>query len=161
MIASDVYVSGMDLERLLWASRATDEFKDSVRQYSTEGKAPLIEVTGFSPSTKVLRVVSQLLESEPGLALERVRVSGAAGCSDFRGVAEAHADGVVRQWSFVWCCKWRAIEQGWVDWFGLPDQMRAAREFGHRCFQTWIEAVESHHDVLPSRCEPVIANENW
>ena len=146
MRATDVYVSGMDIEPLLYASGATDEFKDSVRQYSTEGKAPLIEVAGYPPPTKVLRVVAQLLDSESGLSFERVRVAGNSGCSDFRGVVEAHAEGVVRRWSFVWCCKWRAIEQGWVDWFGLPDQMRAAREFGYRCFETWVPAAS---DVSP------------
>ena len=138
---TDVYISWMDLDTLLAASRATEEFKAAVRQYSTMGKAPLIEVAGFSPPTKVLRVVAQLLDSESGLSLERVRVAGNSGCSDFRGVVDAHAEGVVRQWSFVWCCKWRAIEQGWVDWFGLPDQMRAAREFGYRCFQTWVPVL--------------------
>jgi hypothetical protein len=56
------------------------------------------------------------------------------------GSVEAHADGVVRQWSFAWCCKWRAVEEGWVDCFGFPDQTRAAREFEYRCFETWSNA---------------------
>ena len=139
----------MDLDTLLAGSRATDEFKACVRQYSTVGKAPLIEVAGCSPPTKVLRVVAQLLDAEPGLRLERVRVSGSSGCSDYRGVAEAHVEGVVKRWSFVWCCKWRAVEQGWLDWFGLPDQMRAAREFGYRCFETWasISAAATQFDA--------------
>lgn len=127
----------MNMEPLLAISGATDEFKASVRQYSTHGKAPLVEAAGFAPPVKVLRVLAQLLDVEPTLRLERVRVEGYAGCSDFRGSLEAHADGGVRQWTFVWCCKWRASEEGWVDCFGFPDQMRAAREFGHRCFQTW------------------------
>lgn len=129
----------MNLEPLLAASGATDEFKHSVREYSTRGKAPLVEAAGFAPAIKVMRVVAQLLKAEPTLRLERVRVDGYAGCSDFRGSVEAHADGVLRQWSFVWCCKWRAVEQGWVDCFGFPDQMRAAREFGYQCFETWTE----------------------
>jgi hypothetical protein len=129
----------MNLEPLLAASVATDDFKDSVRQYSTQGKAPLVEATGFAPPLKVLRVVAQLLDVEPTLRLERVRVNGNAGCSDFRGSVEAHAEGVVRRWSFVWCCRWRASEAGWVDCFGFPDQTRAAREYGHRCFETWAE----------------------
>lgn len=132
----------MNLEPLLAASWATDDFKKSVRQYSTEGKAPLLEAAGFAPPIKVLRVVAQLLDAEPGLRLERVRVQGNAGCSDFHGSVEAHADGVVRRWTFVWCCRWRAAEEGWVDCFGFPDQMRAAREFGYRCFQTW-KLIES------------------
>ena len=128
----------MNLEPLLSASGATDEFKDSVRQYSTVGKARLVEAAGYAPPVKVLRVLAQLLEAEPALRLERVRVHGNSGCSDFRGSVEAHANGCVKEWRFVWCCKWRAVEEGWVDCFGFPDQMRAAREFGHRCFQMWV-----------------------
>jgi hypothetical protein len=132
----------MDLEPLLAASWATDDFKQSVRQYSTQGKAPLVEAGSFAPPIKVLRVVAQLLDAEPALQLQRVRVLGSAGCSDFRGSVEAHTDRVVRRWDFVWCCKWRAAEEGWVDCFGFPDQVRAAREFGHRCFATWVEASD-------------------
>src|SRR5919108_350072 len=36
----------MNLEPLLAASRATDEFKNAVRQYSTEGKASLVRTSG-------------------------------------------------------------------------------------------------------------------
>ena len=127
----------MNMEPLLAASGATADFKDSVRQYSTHGKAPLVDAAGFAPQVKVLRVLAHLLDVEPALRLERVRINGSSGCSDFRGSVEAHADGVVRQWNFVWCCKWRAVEEGWVDFFGFPDQMRAAREYGYRCFETW------------------------
>lgn len=132
----------MNLEPLLAASGATDDFKDSVRQYSTQGKAPLVEA-GFAPQIKVLRVLAHLLDVEPTLRLERVRITGRAGCSDFRGSIEAHADGVVKHWTFVWCCKWRAVEEGWVDCFGFPDQTRAAREYGYRCFATWTEAANA------------------
>jgi hypothetical protein len=143
----------MNLEPLLAASSATDEFKDSVRQYSTAGKAPLVEPAGFAPPIKVLRVVAQLLDAEPTLRLERVRIDGKSGCSDFRGSVEAQADGVVKQWNFVWCCKWRAVEQGLIDCFGFPDQSRAAVEWGYRCFQTWVPigmGVE-HQSGQPAR----------
>jgi hypothetical protein len=66
-----------------------------------------------------------------------VRIDGKPGCSDFRGSVEGEVEGVVRRWNFVWCCKWRAIEQGWLDCFGFPDQVRAAGEFGYRCFERW------------------------
>ena len=42
-----------------------------------------------------------------------------------------------RQVRFHWDCKWRAQQEGWVDYFGFPDQIRAAREFGWRCFERW------------------------
>jgi hypothetical protein len=38
---------------------------------------------------------------------------------------------------FAWDCRWRAQQQGWVDAFGFPDQIRAADEFGWNCFQHW------------------------
>ena len=136
----------MNMDALLAASGATDEFKDSVRQYSTHGKAPLVEATVCAPPIKVMRVLAHLLETEPTLRLERVRIDGSAGCSDFRGSVEAEMDGVVRHWQFIWCCRWRAVEQGWVDCFGFPDQMRAAREFGHRCFELW---GETPHRAIP------------
>lgn len=126
----------MNLESLLARSGATDEFKASVREYSTHGKSSLVEAP-LAPPIKVMRVVAHLLESEPSLRLDRVRVEGRSGCSDFRGLVEAHAEGVVRRWDFVWCCKWRAEQEGWVDYFGFPDQMRAAREYGYRCFEQW------------------------
>ena len=130
----------MNMDALLAASGATDEFKDSVRQYSTHGKAPLVEAAGWPPPVKVMRVLAHLLEVEPTLRLQRVCINASAGCSDFRGSVEAYADGLVRHWHFVWCCRWRAVEQGWVDCFGFPDQTRAARDFEHRCFQTWEPA---------------------
>ncbi len=136
----------MNLEPLLAASRATDEFKDSVRQYSTDGKAPLVESVGFAPQVKVMRVLAQLLDAERALRLEQVRIIGSAGCSDFRGSLEAHADGVVREWRFVWCCRWRALKAGWVDCFGFPDQARAATEFGYQCFETWQPASIARRD---------------
>lgn len=74
----------MNLESLLARSGATDEFKASVRQYSTQGKAPLVEASGFAPQIKVLRVLAQLLDVEQMLPLERVRVEGGSTVSGFR-----------------------------------------------------------------------------
>ena len=34
----------------------------------------------------------------------------------------------VRTVRFHWDCKWKAQQEGWSDYFGFPDQMRAARE---------------------------------
>ena len=44
-----------------------------------------------------------------------------------------------RRVRFHWDCKWRALQEGWTDYFGFPDQVRAAREFGHDCFRLWEE----------------------
>jgi hypothetical protein len=44
-------------------------------------------VAGFAPRVKVVRVLVQLAAAEPALAVARVRVAGASGCADFRGVS--------------------------------------------------------------------------
>jgi hypothetical protein len=86
---------------------------------------------------KVLRVLAQLFETAPELEVERVHVDAASGCADFRGVLTVEARSGTRAFDFVWDCHWRAVQEGWTDAFGLPDQIRAAREFGHRCFERW------------------------
>ena len=50
--------------------------------------------------------------------------------------------------SFTWCCRWRAEQEGWKDYFGFPDQIRAAREFGWDCFQRWSESAGDVPDVV-------------
>ena len=132
----------MNMDALLAASGATDEFKDSVRQYSTHGKAPLVEAAGYAPPIKVMRVLAQLLEVGADASTASACASTATpGAPTSAGRSRRTPTGVVRQWRFVWCCRWRAVEQGWVDCFGFPDQMRAAREFGYRCFETWSTAT--------------------
>ncbi|HEX8695519.1 MAG TPA: hypothetical protein VF746_24110, partial [Longimicrobium sp.] len=59
---------------------------------------------------------------------------------------------------FVWDCKWKAEQHGWHDYFGFPDQGRAAREFGYDCFRAWVEeAVKLKNIALagPGAAEPV------
>ena len=133
----------MDIENLLAASSATERFKVAVRAYLDHEDAPAIQVVRHSPRVKVQRLLSQLLSAEPELAIESVVIDGASGCSDYRGTIRVETRGASKVFNFVWDCQWRAREEGWTDYFGFPDQIRAAREFGWRCFAHWDEAPEA------------------
>ena len=127
----------MDIDPLLDRSRASDAFKADVRAYLANRAAAAITTARHAPTVKVARVVAQLLDAEPALAIERIHIDAHSGCSDFDGTLRVGTPDGEMEYRFVWCCHWRAQQEGWVDWFGLPDQMRAAREFGWRCFKRW------------------------
>lgn len=126
-----------DLAALLDASAAHDAFKADVLAYAAHRPAERLEARVTAPRVKVLRAVTQLLAMHPALPIERVRVRGLAGCADFRGEITVVAEGAEHTWEFVWDCRWRAREAGYVDAHGFPDQARAAREFTWRCFSVW------------------------
>ena len=128
-----------DIADILAHSGATPAFKADVRAYAEHRAAARIDVLRHSPRVKVLRVLAQLLSSEPELAVDGVRVDAASGCSDFRGTLVVRAGEQERAFDFVWDCQWRALQEGWTDAFGLPDQIRAARTFDWRCFAHWTE----------------------
>src|SRR5919201_640380 len=134
----------MDFQQMLAASSATDEFKHDVRAFLSTGHAERIVVTRRVPAVKVLRVLAQLLSAEPGLAVAAVRVKATSGCSDFVGVIDIESPDGIRRFQFAWDCAWRATQEGWTDYFGFPDQIRAVREFGWRCFRAWqeVDALE-------------------
>ena len=125
------------MELILGKSQATDSFKLDVTAYCAGRPAPSVHVEGFAPRVKVQRVLMQLLDSEAGLPITRVIVRGRSGCSDFSGEVRVETVSETRVFEFVWDCRWRAEQEGWIDCFGLPDQMRAAQEFGWQCFQLW------------------------
>ncbi len=129
----------MDLTELLAASAASDAFREDVRVFAERGSAPSITTARYAPRVKVLRVLAQLLYEEPASPIERVHVDALSGCADYRGSIDVHAAGLVRSFDFEWDCHWRARQEGWTDFFGFPDQIRAAREFGWRCFKEWRE----------------------
>lgn len=126
-----------ELEHILARSRAADEFKAAVRSFCEHGAAEHIRVDGQLPAVKIRRVLAQMLEAEPHLPVERVSVRGRSGCSDFTGQLFVSAAGTMHVFDFVWDCRWRAEQEGWTDYFGFPDQARAAHEFDWRCFQQW------------------------
>ena len=129
----------MTVFELLARSRATHEFKADVRAYDAHQPAPRVTASRHAPRVKVLRVIAQLLDAYADLAVERVHIEAISGCSDFRGTLTVEAEGERRVFDFVWDCHWRAVQQGWTDAFGLPDQIRAAHVFGYQCFEQWHE----------------------
>lgn len=134
----------MPLTDLLERSRAVEQLKHDVRALAAMpwGGAPntaTLAMTRHAPAVKVIRVLTQLFHELPDAPIERVELDARSGCSDFSGTVTAHYGGASRVFEFVWDCRWRAAEEGWVDHWGEPDQIRAAREFGWRCFATWEE----------------------
>ena len=129
----------MDIVSLLDASRATDDFRADAIALATGGTPGTAIRFRSGPRVKVLRVVAQLLAAEPEMVIQSVTIEGWSGCSDYRGRVAVETPEGVREFDFVWCCKWRAVQEGFVDYFGMPDQMRAAREFDWRCFESWRE----------------------
>ena len=122
----------------LKASQATAEFQADVRAYADFRDASRIVILRAAPRVKVLRVITQLVATHPDLVVDRVRIEGISGCADYRGTVVAEiAHDKPRTFAFVWDCAWRAAREGWVDSRGSPDQVRAAREFGWRCFSVW------------------------
>lgn len=127
------------LINLLERSRATDDFRAYVAAFVGDPR-PNAGVTfdAYSPPVKVERTLTKLLEAHPELEISRVEIEGSSGCEYYRGEMRVHTrEGGVQRVRFHWDCKWRAQQEGWTDYFGFPDQMRAAREFGHDCFRRW------------------------
>jgi hypothetical protein len=146
-----MYIEGMDLAHLLSRSQATAEFQAAVETFANSYSAERIGTARRSPPVKVLRVLAQLLHEEPTLEIERVHIDAFSGCSDFRGNIRVDTTSGSRTFDFHWDCNWAAREQGWVDWFNLPDQIRAARELDWRCFAEWRERL----DVTLEQAQPV------
>lgn len=126
------------LFELLDASVSVPSFRAAVRSFAaTSAPNERILFPAHAPSVKVERALLKILESYPELPIESVQVDGVSGCEYFRGEAVIRAAGEERRIRFDWDCKWKALELGWTDYFGFPDQTRAAREFGHDCFRVW------------------------
>lgn len=140
---------GVLMESILARSKATEAFKQDVLRFASGDEPAAIQILGYAPRVKVERVLVQLLSAEPDLAVRSAKVRGASGCSDFTGEIIVETPTATRTFSFVWCCRWRAEQEGWKDYFGFPDQIRAAREFGWDCFQRWSEKGSGLIDAAP------------
>jgi hypothetical protein len=125
------------MQILMQGSQATSEFKQAVASYATGEAASLVKVENYVPRVKVQRLLAQLLAAEPALEIEHVVIRGMSGCSDFVGSVEVRTRTGAQVFDFAWCCRWRAEREGYIDYFGFPDQSRAAREFDWQCFQRW------------------------
>ncbi len=130
----------MELTTLLAASAASDEFRGDLLGFVAGGSSPRIHLVRRAPSVKVIRLLTQLLHAEPRLAIERVTIDARSNCSAFDGRLDVHTAVATHHFDFRWDCQWRAEQEGWTDDFGFPDQIRAADEFGWRCFRTWRQA---------------------
>ena len=130
----------MTILEYLKRSAATEEFRAAIADFVRTGRSSQTVRFGYGcPAVKVERTITKVLEEYPELPLESIEVEGSSGCEFFRGTATLRAAGEQRRVRFWWDCKWKAQEQGWTDWFGFPDQTRAAREFGHDCFRQFAE----------------------
>ena len=123
--------------RILTRSCATERFKNDVLAFAARADAPSITLVRNVPRIKVIRLINQLLNAHPEWMVDRLRVDARSGCSDFVGTVTVEGGGQSRVIEFAWDCRWRAEQQGWVDAFGFPDQIRAADEFGWNCFHRW------------------------
>jgi hypothetical protein len=125
------------MDTVVHESRATNRFKSDLASYLAGGRATRVKVQSFVPRVKVRRLLAQLLSAEAALEIEKVVIRGVSGCSDFVGTVDVETTSDTHAFDFVWCCRWRAEQEGYVDYFGFPDQVRAAQEFDWQCFQSW------------------------
>ncbi|MBD0319531.1 MAG: hypothetical protein ICV87_04305 [Gemmatimonadetes bacterium] len=130
-------------EELLLQARVGDSFRAALRTFRSTGRPnERIAFDRLSPAVKVERMLTKVLVEYPDLAIESIEVRGSSGCEFFRGTAIIRTADEERHVRFHWDCKWRAEQEGWTDYFGFPDQGRAAREFGYDCFRAWeVEKV--------------------
>src|SRR5687767_6108045 len=131
------------METVIEASRATHDFKDAVACFVAGDRTERVRLETYVPRVKVRRLLTQLLTAEPSLEIEHVVIRGMSGCSDFVGSVDVQTTSGSHVFDFVWCCRWRAENEGYVDYFGFPDQSRAAQEFDWRCFRRWERRVTS------------------
>lgn len=130
----------MTLLDVLERSGATEPFREAVTAFFRGGAASdRLRFHPRCPAVKVERTLIKTLEAYPELPIDAVELDAQSGCEYFRGTVTIHAAGETRTVAFDWDCRWKAEEMGWTDWFGYPDQARAAREFGYACFRTWEE----------------------
>ncbi len=127
----------IELDQILATSQAAEPFKNAVRSYYAGRGGDRIRVDGFAPPVKVRRLLKHILATESHLAIEQVSVRGRSGCSDFVGTVSVRTATDTHVYEFGWDCRWRAEQEGWTDYFGLPDQIRAAQEYDWRCFERW------------------------
>jgi len=131
-------MTSADFEPLLAASRATTAFRTDLTSYESRQAADRISTIGAAPRVKVLRAIAQLLHAESTIEIDRVSVRGVSGCADFVGeLVATDAAGETHRFQFEWNCEWKARQLGYTDFFGFPDQIRAANEFGWQCFARW------------------------
>lgn len=141
----------LNIIELLERSGATEPFREAVLCFLRDGQPnDRLSFNSYSPPVKVARTLMKALEEYPTLAIESIDVRGSSGCEFFRGTLELRSGEGSRTIRFHWDCKWKAEQMGWRDYFGFPDQARAAREFGHECFRAWDEEPQAAPKKIPA-----------
>ncbi len=130
----------MKLTQLLSGSSVTSDFRRAVETFLETGRPNgQIVFSDASPPVKVARTITKIVEEYGHLPISSVHIAGESGCEFFRGDAIVRTEEDERSVSFYWDCRWRALQEGWVDDFGFPDQIRAAHAFDYQCFKVWNE----------------------
>mgnify|MGYP003579335673 CR=1 FL=1 len=128
----------MKLLEFLQPSAGTPGFAAAIRDFIRSGLPnDRVRYSPGLPTVKVERTLTKLFELHPSLSVDAVAVSGRSGCEFFRGELLVRTGEEQVRIHFDWDCRWRAEEMGWTDYFGFPDQIRAAREYGYDCFRRW------------------------
>ncbi len=130
-------MSETKLKTLLESSKASDAFKNAIQDFANGKESNLIKYSPGSPKVKVQRVLMKLLESYPDEQITEVYIQGASSCSGYIGTLTFGP----RQTkiSFNWDCEWKAKQEGFKTWYGAPDQLKAANQFGYQCFERFTE----------------------
>lgn len=128
MITEDI------LTAMLERSSATPEFREALEGWRHGEKSPRIAIDGFVPAIKIERFLTKLFEQRPDLVIDSIRIEAQSGCSHLTGKARIEP-GRVRV-RFDWNCAWKAEVEGMIA-YGIPDQQRAAQEFGYDCFRVF------------------------
>jgi hypothetical protein len=132
----------MSLKHYLQQSRASEPFRSAVDEFLRTGRAnDRLVFDRHAPAVKVERTLIKVLVEYPHLEIESIEIRGSSGCEYFRGDLLVRAGDREHEVAFHWDCRWKAEEHGWHDYFGFPDQIRAAREFGWDCFRAWQESA--------------------
>jgi hypothetical protein len=129
------------VETVIQRSNATADFKADIGSFLMGERSERVKLETYVPRVKIQRLLTQLLTSESALEIEQVVIRGMSGCSDFVGSVDVQTSSGAHVFDFVWCCRWRAENEGYLDYFGFPDQARAAQEFDWRCFRRWERRV--------------------
>ena len=132
-------MSETKLKTLLENSEASDAFKNAVQDFADGKESQLIKYSLGSPKVKVQRVLMKLLEVYPDEQITEVNIHGSSSCSGYVGTLNFGPNKT--KISFNWDCEWRAKQEGFITWYGAPDQIKAASQFGYQCFEKF-EVVE-------------------
>ncbi|NUP99428.1 MAG: hypothetical protein HUU35_06195 [Armatimonadetes bacterium] len=124
------------LRQMIERSAVTDSFREAYYAWRNGEPQEALVVQGYAPPVKVERVLTKLLEAMPDLEIESVTIDGRSGCSNFTGHLVVQPGDV--RIEFDWDCAWKARQAGY-QMYGIPDQQRAAREFGYDCFRMFEE----------------------